>query len=163
MRLALLPILLAACSAPAIVPTQTFRDPSALLSSKADHDPARLAGRWHEVARFPDGVCAGGTVDYAVSSGGALAATESCGGGTVTRSVEPDGPGRMRIVRGETRRVEWVLWMDTGARTVVLVQPDGSGGRILDRARTLPPDRRRAAETVLDFNGFDPRRLAYGD
>ncbi len=63
------------------------------------------------------------------------------------------GPGRLEGIAPE-----WVLWMDADARTMVLARPDGSGARILDRGAPSP-DRMRAAETVLDFNGFDPARL----
>ena len=162
MRFVPLPLLVAACAAPAIAPTgtPTFRDPGAILSSQAGFEPARLAGRWHEVARFPDGACMGGTVDYRMAAGG-LAVTETCGGLSVGGSVEPAGPGRLEVRRGAARSTDWVLWMDADARTIVLAHPDGSGGRILDRGRTMPPDRRRAAETVLEFNGFDPARLVY--
>lgn len=157
-----LPLLaiLAACTAPAS-PEAGFRDAAAIIASKADHDPARLAGRWIEVARFPDGGCAGGIVEYGGGEDGVLSSRETCGGSVRLARVEPSGPGRMIVARGDVRVEEWVLWMDADARTLVLARPDGSGGRVLDRQGALPADRRRAVETVLDFNGFDPARLVF--
>lgn len=163
MRLAFAFVALLAACAPATSPTaRGFRDPSVTLASVADLDPARLAGRWHEVARFPDGGCAGGTVEYATTAPGALDIVEACGGRAARGRAERSGPGRFRVSRGSGgsgATEEWVLWLDANARTAVIVRPDGMSGRILDRTPEGSEDRMRAARTVLDFNGFDPRAL----
>ena len=109
MRAIFLLLLLAGCEA-TLSPTgeRNFRDPNALIASKADFDLARFQGDWYEVARFPDG--------------------RDC----------------------------------TNARvTAIIVRPDGTGGRILNRSPGLPLDRLRAALEVLDFNGFDRSALMF--
>ncbi|CUH08189.1 Bacterial lipocalin [Jannaschia seosinensis] len=157
----LLLALLAGCGG-AEDPTYTFRDnPSAILASKADFDPMRMAGLWHEVARFPDGACAGGRVLYAPSPGDTLVVQETCGGTTRTGSVSPSGPGRQSVTLGQETHESWVLWADTGYRTVVQVAPDGTAGRVLDRELILPADRRKAVLEVLDFNGFNASDLVF--
>lgn len=155
MRSALALLLLLAACAPA--PAPSLRDPSATLASKADLDPAALGGRWHEVARIGPG-CAGGVVDYASRPGGGLLLREACGGRVATGRAEPVGPGRLRVLRAGSATEEWVLWMDTDARTAVIARADGAGARVLDRTPVSSPDRLRAAETVLEFNGFRPAR-----
>lgn len=159
MRSALAALALLAACAPAAPPTATWRDPAVTLASRAGLDPARLDGRWHEVGRFPDGGCAGGTVDYRAGAGGILAIEETCGGRTMRGVARPSGPGRFAVTRGGRGSEEWVLWLDDDARTLVLAAPDGTGGRILDRDPRSSPDRLRAALTVLDFNGFDAGAL----
>ena len=149
--------LLAAC-APASDPPRTFRDAAVTLASAAGLDPARLAGRWHEVARLPDGGCEGGVVDYAPRAGG-LDLVETCGGAATAGRATPAGPGRLRVARTSGTTAEWVLWLDADARTAVVARPDGTGARILDRSPASSPDRLAAALSVLDFNGFDPAAL----
>lgn len=141
---------------------RTFRDnPSAILASKADFDPMRMAGLWHEVARFPDGACAGGRVLYEPGPGDTLFVQETCGGITRTGSVSPSGPGRQNVTLGREMREIWVLWADTDYRTVVQVAPDGTAGRVLDQEPILPADRRKAVLEVLDFNGFNASDLVF--
>lgn len=159
MRGAFAVILLLAGCAPASGPGPVLRDARVTLASKADFDPATLSGRWHEVARLPDGGCAGGVVDYVARPGAGVALAETCGGRVVTGRADPSGPGRLRVVRSGQAVEEWVLWMDADARTTVIARADGRSARILDRTPGSSPDRMRAAETVLDFNGFDSASL----
>jgi len=161
---------LAACqSQPVLTTTPTYRDPRAVLASKADFAPDRMEGTWHEVARYPGGpgpACARRTLRFGSLGGGSLAVSEGCdtaaGVSTeVTGRADPAGPGRARLTLHGVTQPIWVLWVDTGYRTAILVNPDGTGGRILNRDPAIPADRLRAALDVLDFNGFDTRQLAY--
>ena len=140
---------------------RTFRDdPDVILASKADFAIERMNGAWNEVARFPDGTCSGGTVRYAARGRGADI-EETCDGVTRTGRATLIGPGRLRTDLGGVPDEIWVLWVDTGYRTALLVAPDGSGGRVLNREPVLPPDRRNAVLEVLDFNGFNASELVF--
>ncbi|UWQ22907.1 lipocalin family protein [Jannaschia sp. W003] len=156
--------LVAACAAPPPpAPEPVFRDASVAVASKAALDPARLAGRWHGAAWFPDGFragCAGLTLDYAPLPGGAMSRSERCLGadGAPLRArggvARPDGPGRLRLEGPDGAEPLWVLWTDEAYRVAVVAHPGGRGGAILARGLPLRADLGRAAATVLDFNGF---------
>ncbi|HOZ34653.1 MAG TPA: lipocalin family protein, partial [Tabrizicola sp.] len=52
----------------------------------------------------------------------------------------------------------WILWVDSGYRTLAIGTPSGRFGFILDRS-ALPPDRLAAASEVFDFNGYTTAAL----
>jgi apolipoprotein D and lipocalin family protein len=143
----------------------SYRDTSVPIASKADFDPARLSGRWYEVARFPvpfqEG-CAGAIAEYGPPEGGALSVRNICLDveGRVLRTIEgsarPAGPGRLSVRLDGVPFVAayWVLWADEAYRTAVVATPDGRAAWILNRDANIPPDRFAAAIEVLDFNGF---------
>ena len=142
---------LATCS-PA--PPVASRDPHVAIASKADFEPAQLAGRWHEIARLAIAPpCPLLDVDV---SGGVLRLDETCAGTRRTRTATLVGPGRLALSDGTAL---WVLWIDEGGRTAILANPDGKIARILDRRPDLAEDRRRTAFDVLDFNGFPATAL----
>lgn len=159
-------LILAACQ-PASVATvtsrPTYRDPTVLIASKANFDAASFAGEWHEVARFPGTRgCPAARIRYDVTVSGGLQRTTRCPDGTGAVIPIALAPlGRLSVADGTGSRPIWVLWTDTTYRTAILVSPDGTGGQILDRTRTLPVDRLRAAVEVLDFNGFDAGALTF--
>ncbi|MCG3268994.1 lipocalin family protein [Yoonia sp. I 8.24] len=157
---------LAGCAAPTV-----YRDATAPISSTALFEPARYAGRWHEVARFPVSFqkdCAGATADYGVQPDGSLSVLNICrnADGTertrITGSTEVVGPGRF-IVRFDgvpfVAADYWVLWVDEGYRTAVVGSPNGTSGWILNRDPEIPADRLRAARDILEFNGYDISQL----
>ncbi|MCK0169283.1 lipocalin family protein [Jannaschia sp. S6380] len=157
MRVPFILLCLAACTqGPVPEPGRTFRDPAAVIASKADLDPARLAGPWYEVARFPPAApCT--TPRVAIRPNGkGFAFDGPCDAGSVGATIT--GPGRLTFDDGSAR---WVLWTDAGYRTAILAAPDGSAGRILNRDPALPVDRLRAALEVLDFNGFQTDALIF--
>lgn len=150
-------LLLAACAAPpAESPPARYRDPGAVIASKADLDPARLAGPWFEVARLPPSAACARPQLSIRPSGTLLRIAGPCGAAPVLATVS--GPGRLRLADGQER---WVLWTDEAYRTAILVAPDGTAGMILNRAPALPVDRLRAALAVLDFNGFRTDALVF--
>ena len=64
--------------------------------------------------------------------------------------AEPVGPGRLRI-KGQADW--WVLWVDSGYRTLAIGTPSGQFGFVLDRG-AIPGDRLTAAREIFDFNGY---------
>ena len=164
MRAIFLLLLLAGCEA-TLSPAgeRNFRDPNILIASKADFDLTRFQGDWYEVARFPDGrACANARVRYDQRSPTSVAITETCDGGDpATGQADTTGLGRLSVKMQGQASQHWVLWTDTGYRTAIIVRPDGTGGRILNRSPGLPLDRLHAALEVLDFNGFDRSALMF--
>ena len=160
--LLILAAVLAACArAPEPPPAATFRDRGTLIGSAALFDPARFAGDWTAVARYPHASEAGcATVAFAFQ-GAAVTRTCRDAGGAVLRQesgpVAVTGPGRLAVDLGPAFEAPalWVVWVDVDYRTAVLGTPDGRAGWILDRGAQIPPDRLRAAREMLDFNGYD--------
>lgn len=156
-------LLLAACGV-----VTGYRDRSVPISSAALFDPARFAGTWHEVARFPapfEAGCTATTATYTPRADGRIGVVNACTRGgrrvRIEGVAEVVGPGRLKVrLDGVPVAAPlWVLWVDEGYRTAVLGQPSGRSGWILDRSPEIPPDRLAAAREVLAFNGYDLRRL----
>ncbi|MEZ5912411.1 MAG: hypothetical protein R3D84_09475 [Paracoccaceae bacterium] len=84
-----------------------------------------------------------------------------CAGTAKTALARIEAPGRFRpALGGVAGQSWWVLWLDSGARTLVVGTPSGDFGAILDReGAAIPPDRMQAAREVLAFNGYDLTRL----
>ncbi|MEM7711838.1 MAG: lipocalin family protein [Pseudomonadota bacterium] len=164
-------VALAGCSTAIVAPLlPAYRDESVPIASKADFDPAHYAGRWYEVARFPvpfQRGCAGAIAEYGPPRDGRLSIRNLCldAEDRLIRQIEGTatvtGPGRLDVRLDGVPFVApyWVLWVDEGYRTAVVGQPDGRAGWILNRDPDIPPDRLRAALSVLDFNGYDTSKL----
>ena len=155
--------LLASCAGPR---QSGFRDAAQPIASAAMFEPARFAGQWHVVARYPrtaDQACAGETMDYGegtmrwqcLSADGAVAREWS--GPALPQTY----PGRFTTDLGADfgLRNLWVLWVDFDYRTAVIGTPGGEAGYIINRSPTIPADRMTAAREMLDFNGYDVGRL----
>jgi apolipoprotein D and lipocalin family protein len=147
-------LVLAACAAkpPA---TGAFRAAEAPIWSAAAFQPMQIAGSWRQVAGFQaaGSACTGGDVAFQPVAGGLQVRGSLCLNGAVqpvSGMAEPVGPGRLRI-RGQEDW--WILWVDTGYRTLAIGTPSGRFGFILDRG-AIPGDRLEAAREVLDFNGY---------
>jgi apolipoprotein D and lipocalin family protein len=167
--------LLAACSTEAPAPAGLFtsyRDTSVPIASNAAFDPARYAGRWFEVARFPVAFqrgCVGTQAIYTPLDAERLRVVNTCRDGALDgplRRIEGEarttGPGRLEVRFDSVPFLSapyWVLWVDEGYRTAVVGVPSGRAGWILNREPQIPPDRLEAARRVLDFNGYDLSRL----
>lgn len=146
-------LFLAACAAKPLV-TPAFRDANAPIWSAAAFDPARIVGSWRQVASFqPDGTaCKPGTVEITPAPAGLRLDGSLClagGARDVSGLAVPTGPGRLSV-GGEAW---WVLWVDSGYRTLAIGTPSGRFGFILDRGG-IPGDRLQAAREVFDFNGY---------
>lgn len=155
-----LALALAACARdPA--PGGAFRTPGAPIYSNATFDFARLPGDWAQVAAF-GASCPPGRAQIAPD--GTLRA-RLCLDGSVTQvqgGITPTGPGRFRITGaapGLLTQDWWIIWVDTGYRTLAIGTPSGAFGFILNRDGPLPADRLTAAAEIFDFNGYDRSRL----
>jgi apolipoprotein D and lipocalin family protein len=151
-------LLLTACVAkPA--PTPAFRAASAPIWSAAAFQPGQVAGVWRQVASFqPDGAtCRAGGVEMTPEGAGLRLSGTLCLAGRaekVSGAAPMVGPGRLRI-KGEDW---WVLWVDSGYRTLAIGTPSGRFGLILDRG-AIPADRLAAAREIFDFNGYRTEAL----
>jgi apolipoprotein D and lipocalin family protein len=146
-------LVLAACVAkPAAAPA--YRIASAPIWSAAAFQAGQVAGTWRQVAAFqPAGSgCDQGAIAITPEAGGLRLAGSLCLAGrveTVSGLAELVGPGRLRV-RGEDW---WVLWVDSGYRTMAIGTPSGRFGFVLDRG-AIPADRLEAAREIFDFNGY---------
>ena len=153
-------LLLAACvkSAPGRV---AFRPADAPIWSSAAFDAARIEGRWQQAAAFSAAAtpgCKPGGAEVRRGAAGLEIAARLCLNGREVHAAGPlrmVGPGRMAV---PGMADWWVVWVDSGYRTLAIGTPDGSFGFVLDRGR-IGPDRLAAAGEVFDFNGYSRARL----
>ena len=134
--------------------TGAFRNASAPIWSAAAFDPSQITGEWHQVAGFADheGGCHAGSLRLEPAGSALRIAGDLCLNGTVEKlrgKATVTGPGRLTIGGEEW----WVLWVDSGYRTMAIGTPSGRFGLILDRG-AIPQDRLTAAGEVFDFNGY---------
>ena len=150
---------LASCGGPEPAAAPGLRREGAMISSAVLFDPARFAGRWVVAASGVAG-CAGAEQrwDWDGQGGFALSGVD-CGAGVkpqyLTGRAVLTGPGgRLTPDESFARAPVWVLWVDQDYRMAVLGTPGGGFGMIL--TREVPPraDLYRAAQDVLDFNGY---------
>lgn len=132
-----------------------FRAVGAPIYSAAVFDASRLAGKWAQVAGFASGPqgCAGGVAEFVAGPSGLEVNARLCLNGRETRvagKLVAAGPGRFAVAGMADW---WVLWVDSGYRTLAIGTPSGGFGFVLDRAG-ITPDRLRAAAEVFDFNGY---------
>jgi apolipoprotein D and lipocalin family protein len=145
---------LAAC-APGPTTVAGFRQPDAPIWSAAAFAPGQIAGDWRQVAGFAatSGGCDTGALSFTPAADGISVKGTLCLDGkvqpidAVARSA---GPGRLTLAGQEDW---WILWVDSGYRTLAIGTPSGRFGFVLDRA-ALPADRLTAAREVFDFNGY---------
>lgn len=164
-RLGCLALCLLVACAPAAAPVKIghYRaNAAAPIYSSAVLQSDRLVGRWVQVAAFAPnaGGCAPGGVEISRRTEGLTLAYRLCLSGGETRGggvMQPAGPGRF-TVPGQPSPW-WILWADADYRTLVIGTPSGQFGFVLNRESRLPPDRLRAAREILDWNGYDLRRL----
>lgn len=166
-RLTGLALLLSACVAAPTVPG--YRKPGTDIWSNAVLDLPRLAGDWRQVADFaPRGAaCAPGFLTIRSEAQGLSLSGQLCLGGVardISGRLTASGPGRF-MPSGPgfagAGAEWWVLWADTGYRSVVIGTPSGAFGFALDRAPVMPADRRAAAREILDWNGYDLTRAVF--
>ena len=152
-------LLLAACTG-GRQETGVYRSPDAPIWSAAAFAPAQVTGNWQQVAAFTaePGGCRGGAVSVDPAPGGFAVKGTLCLDGQ-TRKVDalarPIGPGRLSV---EGQEDWWVLWVDSGYRTLAVGTPSGRFGFVLDRG-AIPQDRLVAAGEIFAFNGYTAGRL----
>ena len=160
--------LLAAC-APAPTPTEALRRDGTPMYSNATFDPARLKGKWVQVAELaPAGArpCSAGGLTISDVRGSAFTVdADLCLAGLPAGYAGPgqiSGPGRIRLTAADPEGLGaewWVLWVDADYRTMAIGTPSGRFGMILNRTADLPADRYKAAREILDWNGYNTARL----
>jgi apolipoprotein D and lipocalin family protein len=138
----------------------TYRQPEAPIWSAAAFAPAQVTGRWQQVAAFAaePGSCRGGAVSVDPAPGGFAVKGTLCLDGEarkVDALARPVGPGRLSV---EGQEDWWVLWVDSGYRTLAVGTPSGRFGFVLDRGQ-IPKDRLAAAAEIFAFNGYTSGRL----
>lgn len=157
----LLALLLAACVKAAPEKSAAFRSAGAPIWSAAAFDAARIEGGWQQVAAFSSGEtpgCRPGGAEVRRGAAGMEISARLCLDGREVRASGPlrmVGPGRMAVPGMSDW---WVIWVDSGYRTLAVGTPDGSFGFVLDRGR-IGPDRMAAAAEVFDFNGYSKTQL----
>jgi apolipoprotein D and lipocalin family protein len=150
---------LAGC-APGPTTVAGFRDAGAPIWSAAAFVPTQIAGDWSQVAGFAAASrgCDAGGLSFVPVADGMRVQGVLCLDGTARKIdgiARPSGPGRLML---DGQEEWWVLWVDSGYRTLAIGTPSGRFGFILDRGR-LPPDRLAAAREVFDFNGYTAAAL----
>jgi apolipoprotein D and lipocalin family protein len=137
-----------------------FRQPDAPIWSAAAFASAQIAGEWQQAAGFAarTGGCADGALSFVNAGDGLAVSGALCLNGVVQKIdgvARSTGPGRLTL---DGQEEWWVLWVDSGYRTLAIGTPSGRFGFILDRG-ALPPDRLAAAREVFDFNGYTTAAL----
>lgn len=147
-------LLLSACmaSGPKVA---GFRDPAVPIWSAAAFAPSQIAGDWQQVAGFAAkaGNCTSGALRFTPAASGLAIAGQLCLDGKVLEVeaiARPSGPGRLAVAGQDDW---WILWVDSGYRTLAIGTPSGRFGFVLDRG-SAPADRLTAAREVFDFNGY---------
>lgn len=154
--IALLAVVLAACAPTGPKRVSGFRAPDAPIYSAAAFDPSRLSGRWAQVASFAASgqpTCAAGAVEFVQTGAGLGLRGDLCLNGerrAVSGQIGTAGPGRIAVPGMEDW---WIIWVDSGYRTLAVATPSGRFGFVLDRG-AIPRDRLEATREIFDFNGY---------
>lgn len=156
-------VALAGCGAKAPVPQGSIRNPEAMISSAALFDPARFGGTW-QVAQSAVRGCGGARQEWRWDGRGGYALSGiDCAGAVpavLTGQAALTGPGgRILPETGFGAEPVFVLWVDQDYRVAALGTPSGHWGMVLTRPGMARGDLIGAAREVLDFNGYDTRRI----
>ena len=151
------------------VPSPTYYFAPVTLANLA---PARLAGTWYEVARYPAPFqrdCTHVTATYSPRTDGTLGVVNRCRRDGVTETIAgvatPVGPGKLRVKRegvpfaGDTL----ILGTGDGGRTVYVGTSLRNAGWVLHRDRRFTEEQRRVAEKLFRKNGYDEAALMRTD
>lgn len=158
---------LAACA------TNNYRDDSVAITTEGQVDLSQYAGRWFEIARFPNSFqrgCTNVTADYALRADGDVDVLNTCqrDGKVVTADAiaTSNSAGNDRLLVDFvpwlpfTDGDYWILDVTDDYSVAVIGGPSGSVGWILAREPNITPSARAQAEAVLSRNGYDVAQLA---
>ncbi|MBY8976021.1 lipocalin family protein [Rhodobacteraceae bacterium NNCM2] len=176
---AALPRLAALCAALVLAgcDSASYRDTSVPMTTAGPVDLDRYAGRWFEIARFPNSFeegCVGVTADYTVNPDGTVTVLNTCREGTLDGEVTT-AEGVATSTNADNDRLEvtfvpwlpfakgdyWILDLTPDYTVVVIGAPKGTTGWILARMPQLDPALLEAAKAVLTKNGYDIGKLTY--
>ena len=164
-----LALLLAGCASP------EYRDRTVRMTTVGNVDLNRYAGRWYEIARFPNRFeegCVGVTADYTLNADGSVKVVNTCRQGALDGPVEI-AEGRAVAARPEADRLRvsfvewlpfaagdyWILDLDSEYDVAVIGNPSGTTGWVLARSPRLSQARLEQAFGVLQRNGYDTRLM----
>lgn len=162
--------LVAACAAPVQAPP---------LQTVPRVDIARYAGKWYEVAlypnRFQQGCVADTTATYTPLADGRIGVRNSCrrADGTemavdgIAEVVEPETNAKLKVSflpawlrwTGIGRGDYWVLHLSPDYRVAIVGEPSREYLWILARTPTLADDEYEALMRKVRAAGYDPQRL----
>jgi apolipoprotein D and lipocalin family protein len=159
-----LALLLAASACTTFVPSsRQWGTPMGVVTNVPQ---GKLAGTWHEIARFPQhgtAGCVGTTLTLTPQTDGSLQVARECrvpGEGVTLASTTPArevGPGRLRLAGtgADLPTSYWLLYLSRDGRMAVVGSPLRDNGFVLSRSGRLTPEQLDVARGVLERNNFD--------
>lgn len=140
-------------------------------------DLTRYAGRWYEIARYPNQFergCEAVTADYTLRPDGRVGVTNTCRQGPVG--------SRARAVQGVARVIDgsngarlavnfapiplpagdgnyWIIYLSEDYQTAVVGDPSGRYLWFLARSATIQPEIRSRMQAAAQQQGYDLRLL----
>jgi apolipoprotein D and lipocalin family protein len=174
-RSAAIAILLAALAA-SCASQPLGRNPAVPLGQPAEIDVMRYLGKWHEIARFPNGFqrgCVASTAEYGLTSTPYLSVVNRCrleGQSTFSRTAT----GRIRKTDGGTGQLEvsffgpffadyWVLDRAEDYSWSLVGEPTGRYLWILARTPTISEALKADLLGRLRARGYDTDKLIWGE
>ncbi|MGB0497346.1 MAG: lipocalin family protein [Rubricella sp.] len=165
---AILLFALAACG-------EVHRDTSVSIEPVETVDLDRYAGRWYEIARYPNWFeegCVGVTADYALRDDSRIDVTNTCRRGTLDGEVD-SAQGIARVVEGGALEVTftpwlifvwgdyWIIHLEPDYSLAVIGSPSGRTGWILARDPQPDPDALARGQAALEAAGYSLDGLEY--
>jgi apolipoprotein D and lipocalin family protein len=155
----------------------SFAREAAPLTTVGSVDAARYAGRWYEIANYPNRfqrMCTGNTTaEYAPRDDGMLKVINRCSTASGVSEIE----GVARRVDGATDKLQvsflpaflrwlpigwgnyWVIGLAPDYRYAVVGEPSREYLWILSRTPALAGQDRQAIDELLRVQGYDPAKL----
>ncbi|GGD43108.1 lipocalin family protein [Sinisalibacter lacisalsi] len=173
MRLAALAAFVAALFTSSPGQANSYRDTSKPMGVVTNLDLDRYAGKWFEIARFPnrwERGCEGVTAEYGRNADGTISVRNTCRKGSPTGPAEVAeatakvvGPGKLTVnfvpwlpfAKGDY----WVLYVDAAYSVAVVGEPSGKTGWILARTPALSQAKYDKAISVMQGMGYDTSQL----
>jgi apolipoprotein D and lipocalin family protein len=166
-------LILAALLALPTLAQAEVRDASVAMQTVGAVDLNRYAGKWYEIARFPnrfEAGCTHVTATYALRGDGDISVANGCTKGGVTEVIE----GKAWVVDTAKLKVTfvpwlgaiaagdyWVLDLKSNYSMAVVGAPKGGFGWILARKPTLSKADTDRALKVFAANGYDTTQLEW--